>query len=312
MVRLVFSDFDEYVEAMPTIDGQICVTARSQGGWSLDTLDLEGIVVMQGESGAPGIFQGAKQPTCFCVYAPLPGFENRLNGEAIGHRKFGWLTPGSDVQVRAPAPSSFIGLDIAESAWRRHLESEGSALAMSSSAKVGGVPTADGLIATAARALARQAEDPTAFSTATARDHLRTQLLHAVMASHESSTANDARGTSRPASRRRVVRRAIEHIEHCLQTGEPLAGLPRETGVSQRSLNRAFNETFGMSAQLYAGLARLHAIRKQLRSARAGETVTSACTRYGVWDVGRMAGKYQRTFGVAPSEELNRAVHRRR
>ncbi len=79
-------------------------------------------------------------------------------------------------------------------------------------------------------------------------------------------------------------------------------------GASQRSLNRAFDDLFGMAPHQFYLVERLHAIRGALRSASPGDTVTGICSRFGVWDLGRMAAQYARMFDVQPAQELSRAL----
>ncbi|RCJ09606.1 helix-turn-helix domain-containing protein, partial [Cupriavidus necator] len=55
-------------------------------------------------------------------------------------------------------------------------------------------------------------------------------------------------------------------------------------------------------------LHRLHHARQAPMHAKAGETVTSICMRFGVRDIGRFAMQYRRLFGVLPSQTL-RASH---
>jgi len=49
-------------------------------------------------------------------------------------------------------------------------------------------------------------------------------------------------------------------------------------------------------------------MRSALRSAAPGDTVTGICSRFGVWDLGRMAAQYARMFDVLPAQELSRAL----
>lgn len=136
--------------------------------------------------------------------------------------------------------------------------------------------------------------------------NIRERLLHALTDALAAPAPGHQLG--RPITRTRTVRRAVAHIDECLASGQSLAELPQALNVSQRSLNRAFVETLGMSAQAYIGMARLHAIRRALRAARQGDTVTQVASRFNVWDTGRMAGDYLRLFGVQPSQELRLAL----
>ena len=108
--------------------------------------------------------------------------------------------------------------------------------------------------------------------------------------------------------RNEIIRLSLDHIHKSIRGEAVIGDLVLSAGTSQRSLSRAFDEVFGMGPHQYFMLERLHVIRKALREATPGDTVTSVCARYGVWDQGRFAGMYHRTFGLHPSMELAAAL----
>ncbi|WP_185750261.1 helix-turn-helix domain-containing protein [Stenotrophomonas sp. 278] len=111
-----------------------------------------------------------------------------------------------------------------------------------------------------------------------------------------------------PLPRKEIVRRGIDHIQRSLRGEVSFSDIPFAVGASQRSLNRAFGDAFGMAPRQFYVVERLHAIRSALRSARPGDTVTGICARFGVWDLGRMAALYSRLFNILPAQELSRAL----
>jgi AraC-like DNA-binding protein len=80
-------------------------------------------------------------------------------------------------------------------------------------------------------------------------------------------------------------------------------------GVSERTLRRTFNEYFGVGPRTYLLLRQLHQVHRDLLASHPEETtVTDVLTRWGVWELGRFAGRYKRHFGELPSLTLGRLV----
>lgn len=98
---------------------------------------------------------------------------------------------------------------------------------------------------------------------------------------------------------------------------QPLAipELARRVGVSQRTLNSAFQESFSVPPTTYLRRVRLNQVRRELqRSSTESTTITEIGSNWGFTELGRMAVEYRTMFGESPSETLatlpNRAAHR--
>ena len=79
------------------------------------------------------------------------------------------------------------------------------------------------------------------------------------------------------------------------------------TGVSERTLEYAFQEVMGMSPVAYLTRLRLHRVRKALRMATHGSTTVSAqALKWGFWHFGDFSRAYKDCFGELPSETLRR------
>ncbi len=76
-------------------------------------------------------------------------------------------------------------------------------------------------------------------------------------------------------------------------------------GVSERTLQYAFHEVFGMSPMSYLTRLRLHRVRQALRAATSGTTTVSAeAMRWGFWHFGDFSRAYKKCFGELPSTTL--------
>jgi len=85
-------------------------------------------------------------------------------------------------------------------------------------------------------------------------------------------------------------------------TRDELADL---TGVSIRSLSRAFEAKYGLGPMAFVRQRRLDACYAQLLgSDRDTTSVTEVAMSYGFWHLGKFAIAYKETFGESPSETL--------
>ncbi|MCK9514362.1 MAG: AraC family transcriptional regulator [Pigmentiphaga sp.] len=121
-----------------------------------------------------------------------------------------------------------------------------------------------------------------------------------------SSAVRDDRAPPRRALPR-SLRLAREFIEARLREPISLADIADYAGVSVRSLSRAFQEQYEMSPMQAVRSLRLERIHDELRTARAGASVTEVALRWGYCHLGRFAAAYRERFGEAPSETLRRA-----
>jgi AraC family ethanolamine operon transcriptional activator len=78
-------------------------------------------------------------------------------------------------------------------------------------------------------------------------------------------------------------------------------------GTSQRTLEYAFRETFGITPLNFIRLRRFHMTRHELLVTRPGETtVGDIAYRTGFLEPGRFATSYRQLFGESPSQTLRR------
>ena len=104
-----------------------------------------------------------------------------------------------------------------------------------------------------------------------------------------------------------IMRRATSAIEAAALV--PTAGeLAQHVGVTNRTLLRAFQESFDVSPKRYLLLREMHAVRRSLCSGDPTvDTVADVLTRHGIWEFGRFAARYRVHFGELPSQTLHRS-----
>ncbi len=100
---------------------------------------------------------------------------------------------------------------------------------------------------------------------------------------------------------------AIDYMRAADLCGLNAPALCAEVGVSQRTLEYAFQEQLGTSPMELIRRLRLHAVRRSLLAAeRGGATVTEIAMTFGFYQLGRFAAEYRAIFGELPSATLNR------
>jgi AraC family ethanolamine operon transcriptional activator len=105
-------------------------------------------------------------------------------------------------------------------------------------------------------------------------------------------------------TRELVVRRSLELIDASAQEPLSVVDLCRESGVSRRTLEYAFQEGFGLSPNAYLLARRLDGVRAELRQGDDGLSITRIANRWGFDHLSRFAAFYRRHFGELPSETI--------
>jgi AraC family ethanolamine operon transcriptional activator len=125
----------------------------------------------------------------------------------------------------------------------------------------------------------------------------------------QSIAPNLEAGTRQPATRpRRLVEHAVHLARYHAHEMKSVRDLSRESGASERTLRRGFNERFGVSPKRYLQTQRLIGARRQLRIAGPETSVTDIANRWGFWHMGQFAGDYKRQFGELPSVTRRRSA----
>ncbi|MBV8602839.1 MAG: AraC family transcriptional regulator [Candidatus Eremiobacteraeota bacterium] len=108
--------------------------------------------------------------------------------------------------------------------------------------------------------------------------------------------------------RRRAARAAQRYLASNLRKRISVAELCLVAGANERTLQRGFLETYGLTPKAYVVSRRLDLVRRQLLAPSEGTTVTAAATSVGFFHFGRFAEAYRRLFGESPSATLRRAL----
>jgi AraC family ethanolamine operon transcriptional activator len=109
------------------------------------------------------------------------------------------------------------------------------------------------------------------------------------------------------AIRQGGLKRAVEFLRSTESSSITIAHLCAAAQVTQRTLEYAFRENFGMSPRGFLHLRRYHAARRDLLAADAKTvTVGEIAQKNGFYQMGRFAVRYKALFNDLPSQTLQR------
>ena len=98
-----------------------------------------------------------------------------------------------------------------------------------------------------------------------------------------------------------------------LMEAEPLdalkpAHLSTHSGVSERTLQYAFLDRFGLTPAAFLKARRLASVSATLKRHNGPNTsIGDIAAQFGFWHSGQFAADYKRAFGELPSETLSRS-----
>jgi len=108
--------------------------------------------------------------------------------------------------------------------------------------------------------------------------------------------------------RDRVLTRVQAYLADHLRDAPRVDQLCHVAGVSERTLQYAFNERYGMTPKAYVQALRLANVRRELRDATRATSIAETAQRWGFWHQGQLAADYRRQFGELPSATARNRV----
>ena len=297
---LSFDDFDAWADAVSGASLRLVCDAVETRRWTLGIIPLGDAMLQVATEGGGNLCYGANTHPGPTIFVPLTHAEAHVvNAAPLDDDAFFFIARGSDfrIQVRRRAH-----------AW--------CSIAL---------PTTCPVVAPAFPASGRVACHPGSVSRLR---HLVHRITDALMDRPDQSEAQRIAGrdlvdavaaclptpeparatTGRPRlDRAQIIRQAMAVID-AAPTTPTARSLAAHVDVTDRTLLRAFQETYGVPPKRYLMCRELHGIRRILcAGAPLDGTVADVLTRHGIWEFGRFAARYRRQFGELPSETLRRA-----
>jgi AraC family ethanolamine operon transcriptional activator len=230
---------------------------------------------------------------------PAPSF----CGAAVGGKEIVTEQEGTEVDFRGATTCEFLVMSIGISLLQRHADTlwgePFESRVVDGRMNLGSVAARDKLVHSGLSVFAKVQRDPETLSNPQVARMVEQSVLNALLA-----VAGGPPGRSCPARRQVLARRAEEFIRGRIDAAVTLSDICDWVGASERSLHLGFLEEFGISPMAYLKVLRLNHVRRQLRDAAPGISVTDVAMRAGFSHLGRFATDYGRFFGERPSATL--------
>lgn len=106
------------------------------------------------------------------------------------------------------------------------------------------------------------------------------------------------------SKRDRALKHCIDLISSAPSTSSILSikKLCLESKVSERTLQYAFSERYGLTPKEYIKNYNLRMVRRALKNRPHGSKIYSIAAEYGFWHMGQFAADYKKHFGELPSQ----------
>jgi AraC-like DNA-binding protein len=293
-----YDDFDAWGEAVQTADLRLVCDAVERRSWRLKAGGIGDVFLQMADEGGGNLCHGANTHTGIQLFVPLSHAVGHIcNCEPLDAGSLLVIPPGADfsIHVRRRA-HSWLAMALParlNEVWPTPLD--GSRVLRPGDHAVGRlVALADRMLGGDAATLPRGA----------AQDAAVAELVEAAGQCLVELTPK-APAPGRPRiDRGEIIRRSMAALETEAVDRPSVGQLAVAAGVTERTLARAFRDTFGTSPMQYVLLRQLHAVRRGLRAAPDDATVSAILVRHGIWDHGRFAARYRRHFGESPSATL--------
>ena len=308
-----FSDFEAYAAAIQDADTRVMLSRLDRDVWQISRFMVNGISVQQGLEGSGSIVTGATRPDGWAIFIPKTNaFSLTANGRHLDECSLTILGPGAEFCITASTAnewcSIFIPFDLT-SAWASDLGSHPIPLG----SHVAQVMRTSQDRLTRLRAVVQRLSAAVDHHSgllalpapvAGAASELKEVIVQALDAGGSASSLVPGRPS---ISRELILGRVKDYLHDYTDSPMSVEDLATAARVSERTLRTVFHDYFGVGPRRYLLLRQLHLVRRTLQASDpAIATVSTAASRFGVWEFGRFAHRYQILFGELPSATLKR------
>jgi AraC family ethanolamine operon transcriptional activator len=310
MSTRIFSSPEAYVAGIGNANLRVSLTLRkSPVPWMFSSLDLPNLRLQWGQGGGCTLTEGAVVREGGVILVPTENAQAmRMNGHQFDAQTFRLQMQGDELSLASTEPHRWFSLSIpgdllcewsGADVMGRTLSSRFFQIPKDRAEVFRRAVTQLGLIVERA---------PDALASSTAVKSTVRKLTDLVRESIWGLPIAATPVGRQSIPRSQIVRVVMDSIEG--QAGEyvTVPDLAVAAGVSERTLRAAFHDYFGIGPVQFLRLRTLNQVRVALRNSDPSmTTVTEVATRFGVWELGRLARDYRRLFGELPSATLRSA-----
>ena len=306
-----YNDFDAFSRNVYYINGRMLLKDPQHQAWANSHIELCGLHLQIGSLGSGSIVEGTSSSDGYLVYVPLSKFRQHVaNGTVLKDNSILILEPGSDFCLSVRGPHEGCLIYVPKQKLRRLSKHR---LPPTNGGRPGCriIPVTRKL-AGELRSFIHETASAAAVSSkfefsqeAKNSAAIAVGLVSAIILEGQCS---DFQSDGRPRiSRQKIMGRCNELLEergpHYITVGQ----MASRAAVSERTLQTAFKEYYGVGPTRYLQLRHLRQINIALQSAQPNmNTVTEILLRHGEWQFGRFAQRYRNLFGELPSQTLQR------
>ena len=271
----------------------------------LECVQVNGILIYREHLALRQLATGSTPADFFTFGAPLPA-KNPVNwcGNEGNSKRLCYGRPASEVDFIIPEDSDHVVILIPTDLMRSYFGEEAIEAALSDQRHhlVCNAQYDCNLLASTVRIISKYLSHPELLADARECKAIESQLMHDVAEFFPYD--NTGVHYTAPTRRRKAFLHAIEISEN-IRKPLTLPEIAVATGMSQRSLRLAFQESMGLSPRKYLHMHRMHKVRHELRTKEAETTsITEAASHWGFTELGRFAVEYKQLFGESPSMTL--------
>ncbi len=307
------TDFEAFVDANrqaehPKSDRRWMAKNNGGGLWKTETLSAGDCMMLRGHCGAEIISEGVAPPHGYTFYTPKENNSWINLGEEFGRDALYIWEPGHEYCTASTCAATYHGFfvpkQIAEVSIKRRSERQRRSYLLHDNLRI--TETVRYLFQSAIELVSKNPSAEHSGAMRMIEAELKSLLLPLLTRDGGHNTAFNDFDHAHYSSFDYVAM-AHRYIENMANRPIHVSEISDNLGISERTLRRAFNETYQIGPRTYLFLRQMHKIRNDLVRAHYKETtVTDILTRWGVWEFGRFSGRYKKHFGEYPLQTLRR------
>jgi AraC family ethanolamine operon transcriptional activator len=310
MLTNTFSSPEAYVAGIGNANLRVSLTLRkSRVPWMFSSLDLPDLRLQWGQGGGCTLTEGAVVRDGGVILFPTHNAQAmRMNGRQFDAQTFRLQMQGDELSLASTEPHRWFSVSIPGALLAEWSATGTTAKALSSRFYQIPEDRADMLRRAVVRLGSIVERAPDAFAASAVARTTARKLTDFVREAIWGLPSQETSQGRQSIPRSQIVRVVMDSIDSNDATFVTVPDLAAAAGVSERTLRAAFHDCFGIGPVQFLRLRTLNMVRDALRNADPSLTnVTEVATRFGVWELGRLARDYRCLFGELPSQTLRHA-----